>query len=55
MAWSEEDWLIIDCVLNDIAKSLRRIKREKQRQQKDIEQTPSLTDVSTTKQEQEAA
>lgn len=25
MAWNEEDWLIIDSVLNMVAKSLRRI------------------------------
>ncbi len=31
MAWSEEDWLIIDSVLNDIAKSLRRIKQERRK------------------------
>lgn len=34
MAWSNEDWLIIDSVLNSVAKSIRRIEQEERRQSK---------------------
>lgn len=32
MVWNEEDWLIIDTVLNRVAKSLRRIEREERKE-----------------------
>ncbi len=40
MAWSEEDWLIIDSVLNTIAKSLRRIEREERQQKQQKREIP---------------
>lgn len=32
MRWNEEDWLIIDSVLNSVAKSLRRIERKERKE-----------------------
>jgi hypothetical protein len=40
MSWSNEDWLIIDSVLNSVAKSIRRIEQEERRQTKLIQQEP---------------
>lgn len=46
MAWTEEDWLIIDSTLNRVAKSLRRIEQEEKKRKNSAERR-AILDVTT--------